>query len=197
MDSSSSTLDPTALVPTPSGLTPNTRSEAEAALWQNSLAQTDAAAPTTPPPSHAHDKLIDDIDEARQAYYRHTATSPTTSDNYAKAMERVRKEESAASTDTTITESSTGDTPLAASGTTSLPFPGPGQGVVPLHTGVGAGQSEAVKKGRSRGLSLGMLGRQPSYSGQDRKHLLSAGLMEKPGGEDKGYTSGGEGKGEE
>jgi hypothetical protein len=70
-----------------------------------------------------------------------------------------------------------------------FPLPPPGQGVVPLHTGVGTGQAEALKRARARGLSLGGLGRQPSWSEQDMKHIYSAGLMGDVKKGDAGYGS--------
>jgi hypothetical protein len=72
-------------------------------------------------------------------------------------------------------------------------FPQPGQGVVPLNYGsVGAVQGEP-KKTRSRGLSLGALARQQSFSEEDYKHMYSAKLVEETK-EDGGYGTGAEKK---
>lgn len=83
-----------------------------------------------------------------------------------------------------------------APGRTELPPIDLKQGVVPLHTGIGAGQAEAVKRVRPTGLSLGDLGRQQSWSEQDMKHVYSQKLM--AGGEggaaDQGYSSAAEQK---
>lgn len=74
-----------------------------------------------------------------------------------------------------------------------IPFPPPGQGVVPSYQGIGSGQAEVVKKARNRGLSLGQLGRAPSWSEQDMKHMLQGRLMEQVDGA-AGYDSGKETK---
>jgi hypothetical protein len=69
-----------------------------------------------------------------------------------------------------------------------IAFPPPGQGVVPPYDRIGSGQAEVVKKARNRGLSLGQLGRAPSWNEQDMKHVLQGQLMEEvPGG--AGYDS--------
>jgi hypothetical protein len=44
-------------------------------------------------------------------------------------------------------------------------------------------------------MKLGDLGRQPSWSQQDYKHIYSAPLMNPPKNDDAGYSSGMEGKG--
>ena len=196
-------------VATPSGLTPNTRSEAEAALHRNSLVQTDSAAPlieqlnTLPTLGAGGNNTLaeqsNDVDDAQQAY--HGAHVRKSSTNYEKALNAWNKQASASSNfSNTSTEESasgentavpiTGERPVA-SPTATIPFPAPGQGVVPLHTGVGSGQAEAVKKARPSGLSLGSLGRQQSWNEQDFKHVHSAQLMKRK--EDGGYDSGVEG----
>ncbi|KAF2732711.1 hypothetical protein EJ04DRAFT_303340 [Polyplosphaeria fusca] len=178
---------------TPSGLTPNTRSEAEAALTLNSSAQTDSAAPTTPLASS-------NPDEATKAY-RNRPAGPlrASSTNYQEALYASQKKGSVSSnmsSDTSMPDSSENLSGVVASPTTTLAYvPKPGEGVVPLHNGVGTGQAEAVRRARknSVGLNLGSLGRMPSWSEQDFKHVASAGLM----GEVRdgaGYSSGVEGK---
>ncbi|KAF2684106.1 hypothetical protein K458DRAFT_272917, partial [Lentithecium fluviatile CBS 122367] len=173
---------------TPSGLTPNTRSEAEAALTHNIAAQTDSAAPTTP----LHENT--NPNEAQKAYRRPFVPIRTSSTNYEAALREAHHQASASSdlsTDTTVpadavTDRAQVDSPLSW----MTPFPPPGQGVVPLNTGVGSGQAEVVKKTRSRGLSLASLGRQQSWSDQDMKHLLQGHLMsEVEGKEAAGYGS--------
>lgn len=184
---------------TPSGLTPNTRSEAEAALTHNTFAQTDAAAPTTPLPPRS--SLEDNFPgmsaekgatEAQRAYRRPAGPIRTSSTNYENALREARKQSSASSdlsADTTapenITELAKVDSPVSS----HVPFPLPGQGVVPLHTGVGSGQADVVKKARPSGLSLGDLGRKQSWNEQDMKHMLQARLMS-PVKADAGYDSG-------
>ncbi|KAF2279335.1 uncharacterized protein EI97DRAFT_371031 [Westerdykella ornata] len=160
----------------PPDLTPNTRSEAEEALRRNSLAQTDSAAPT----SSAHGS-----NEAQQAYHQPHGMRRTNS-AYATALEQLSQKQQAEEMDSITT----------GSGAT-VPLPAPGEGVVPLRTGVGAGQAEVVEKARPRGLSLGMLGRIPSWNEQDKKHLVcgAIGLMEAPAKGDKGYDSGADEKG--
>jgi len=192
---------------TPSGLTPNTRSEAEAALTHNITTQTDSAAPTTPlPASHtnmypgmgaeggnAMDGEADDrATEAQKAYRRPPGLIRTSSANYAHALQQARKQSSASSEldpDTQAHDENITGTMTASPASTALPFPLPGQGVVPLHTGVGSGQTEVVKKAKPSGLSLGQLMRQQSFSEQDMKHLLQGRLMSPVKG-DAGYDSG-------
>jgi hypothetical protein len=176
--------DGTFSVPTPSGLTPNTRSEAEKAFFQNSLAQTDSAAP---------DQSA--MDEARQAY-RRPGILRTSSANYENALRNAHKQSSVSSDMSTSTEVPGEETENAAgeattaSLTSATPFPQAGQGVVPLNYGsVGAGQAEAVKKSRSRGLSLGGLARQQSWNEQDYKRLYNADLLSDVSKEAGGYDS--------
>jgi len=179
---------------TPSGLTPNTRSEAEAALTHNISAQTDSAAPTTPLPENAFNFET----EAQKAYRRPMGPIRTSSTNYENALREAHKQSSASSelsTDTAVpvdgaTDGETVGSPLSS----SVPFPPPGQGVVPLHTGVGVGQTEP-KRTRPRGLSLAALARQQSFNGQDMKHVLQAPLMTEADGQEAGYGTGAEGKG--
>ena len=178
---------------TPSGLTPNTRTEAEAALTQNSLQQTESAAPTT---AMGED---DTVNEAQKAYRRPQGPIRTSSTNYEKALQEARKQSSVSSdlslSTTKTGESGTGPSPMTDGATVSSPPPlaniDPRQGVVPLNPGIGAGQQEAVKKARGRGLSLGMLGRQQSWSEQDMKHVYRAGWMGEVKGEGvaTGYES--------
>jgi len=195
---------------TPSGLTPNTRSEAEAALALNSLRQTDSAAPTTPYDENMHSSpdvtTSNTLDEPKGSYRRSPAAFSPPSANYAAALAATRAETSASSDLSTHTAeegqetphgSSTGNlggvTPVASPSTYTPPFPAPGQGVVPLGTGIGAGQAAAVKRAKPTGLSLGDLGRRSSWNQQDMRHVLSAGLMGKVEG-DAGYSSGVEDK---
>ncbi|KAF2654872.1 hypothetical protein K491DRAFT_716751 [Lophiostoma macrostomum CBS 122681] len=208
---------------TPSALTPNTRTEAEAALTHNTIAQTDSAAPTTPlayggngsssfpPGSDSADKLT----EAQRSYRRPAGPLRTSSTNYEKArLEALgqdsvssdvsletrlsRTDESTTTTTTSTSGAGTGTGIASPTSATPSPFPAvldsidPKQGVVPLNPGIGQGQQEAVKKARGRGLSLGMLGRQQSWSEQDMKHVYSAGWMGEVKGEGvaTGYESG-------
>lgn len=164
-------------VATPSGLTPGTRSEAEAAFELNATTQTDSAAPD---PS---------LDEAQQAY-RRPGIPRTSSYNYEMALRRAQQSSvsSDLSTNTETPENVTGST-VASPPAGATPFPPPGQGVVPLNYGhVGASQGEPIKKTRSRGLSLGNLAKQQSWNEEDYKHMYSSKLVEdtKP---DAGYGS--------
>lgn len=208
-DSQSNLLPPTSgdFIPgTPSGLTPNTRSEAEAALWRNSMAQTDSAAPTTPlasyPPdmgldagagSNAADPLGQGVDGNVDSR-RSRIPMGTNPEAYVQALREARKQSTTESDISThTTESSTGaavNTGASSTPTHSIPFPPPGRGVVPLHTGVGTGQAEAVRKAKPSGMKLGDLGRQASWSEQDMKHVYSAPLLGPPRQEDAGYGSG-------
>lgn len=134
-------------------------------------------------------------DEALRAYRRPTGPMRTSSTNYEKALLRAREQSSISSDISTATT------------TTDVSFPSevrkasisitPGQGVVPVipEGGVSAGQTEALKRQRPRGLSLAELGRKQSWSEQDMKHLYSAHLMDQVEGNDKGYGSGAEGRG--
>ncbi|KAF9729352.1 hypothetical protein PMIN06_004451 [Paraphaeosphaeria minitans] len=170
--------------PTPSGLTPNTRSEAESAFNLNVMTQTDSAAPAD-----------DGLSEAQRAYRRPGGPIRASSMNYERAMREVRGQDSASSDlpdETTAPEDITG-TAQVQSPAGGIAFPPPGQGVVPSYEGIGSGQAEAVKKARNRGLSLGQLGRTPSWNEQDLKHMLQGRLMEQVDGA-AGYDSGKETK---
>lgn len=96
------------------------------------------------------------------------------------------------SDDTTAAEETTGLAKVQ-SPVNGIAFPPPGQGVVPSYEGIGSGQAEAVRKARNRGLSLGQLGRAPSWNEQDMKHMLQGRLMEQVDGA-AGYDSGTEKK---
>lgn len=89
--------------------------------------------------------------------------------------------------DTTAPEDITGAAQVQ-SPVNGIAFPPPGKGVVPSYEGIGSGQAEAVKKARNRGLSLGKLGRAPSWNEQDMKHMLQGQLMEQVDGA-SGYDS--------
>jgi hypothetical protein len=96
------------------------------------------------------------------------------------------------STDT-VTDDVSGTGAVASPTSSTVPFPPPGQGVVPLNYGhVGASQSD-TKKSRLRGLSLGALARQQSWSEEDYKHMYSAKLAEDTKN-DGGYGQGTEKK---
>ena len=179
---------------TPSQLTPNTRSEAEAALSANSTQQTDSAAPTTPLPTsssaavHLPSTSSDNAFDAARAAYRHPPNATRTStSNYAAAL--------AAATSTSPTSTASPISPLTSASTSA---PATAHGVVPPKTGIGAGQAEAVRRARPTGLSLGHLGRQQSWSEQDMKHVYSQQLMvpDSAIAEDAGYSSAGPGEGE-
>lgn len=191
---------------TPSELTPNTRSEAEAALTLNSTIQTESAAPTTPLPTNnimALDGTKDheeDMTEAQKAWRRPAGLNRTSSMNYATALAEAQKEPTLqfVLSSYSVTESgrniTDADTVASPTSTTTSTFPPLGQGVVPLHTGVGAGQAQAINRAKPSGLSLGTLARQQSWNAQDLKHVYSANLME-PVKSDAGYASGAEGNG--
>jgi hypothetical protein len=161
---------------TPSGLTPNTRSEAEAALTLNSTIQTESAAPTTPLPINnimAWDGTKDyeeNMTEAQKAWRKPAGLVRTSSTNYATALAEAQKEPSLQSvlSNDSVTESGrdiTGaETVASPISTTTSAFPPPGQGVVPLHTGVGTGQAQAINRAKPSGLSLGTLARQQSWN---------------------------------
>jgi hypothetical protein len=166
---------------TPSGLTPGTRSEAEEAFALNATSQTDSAAPD---PS---------LTEAQMAY-RRPGIPRSSSYNYENALRRAQQSSvsSDMSTDT-VTDNVSG-TNTVASPSSTTPFPPPGQGVVPLNYGhVGAAQGDALKKSRSRGLSLGALARQQSWNEEDYKQMYTAKLVEETK-TDGGYGSGPEKK---
>lgn len=173
-------------VPTPSGLTPNTRSEAEAALTHNSIAQTDSAAPD--PASITENGT----DEAQRAY-RRPGVARTSSTNYENALRRAQEASvsSNMSTDTDRADNVTGAEVVASPTSSVTPFPPPGQGVVPLNYGaVGATQGDAIKKTRSRGLSLSSLAQQQGWNEQDFRRVYSSDLMEEPSKNEAGYSSG-------
>ncbi|KAJ4289189.1 hypothetical protein N0V90_011531 [Kalmusia sp. IMI 367209] len=174
--------------PTPSGLTPNTRSEAEFAFMLNASQQTDSAAPVI-------DEAGDGLTEAQRAYRRPAGPIRASSTNYEKALREVRGQASASSNltdDTTAAEDITDTAKVQSPASASIPFPPPGQGVVPSYSGVSTGQANVVKKARDRGLSLGQLGRQQSWNEQDMKHVLQGKLMAQIDGA-AGYDSGNEG----
>ncbi|KAF2621917.1 hypothetical protein BU25DRAFT_403715 [Macroventuria anomochaeta] len=165
--------------PTPSGLTPSTRSEAEAIFFQNATKQTESAAPE---PSLA-------ADEARAAYQR-PGVVRASSANYERALKMAHAQSSVSSDLSTHTESPDNVTSgvTVASPSQSSPFPPPGQGVVPDYSAVGLAPTDSLKKSRSRGLSLGALAQQQSWNEQDYKRLYNANLMSEV--EDAGYASG-------
>jgi len=190
---------------TPSQLTPNTRSEAEAALTANSTTQTDSAAPTTPLPDagarfeaatlarymatatnkdgSAGDAGTTDgtVDEAKLTYRRPPNPTRTSTSNYAEAL--------AGSSMTSATKA--GVMAAAPAADPRIEVYEPQGGVVPLipaNMGVGMGQAEAVKRAKPTGMSLGELGRKQSWSEQDFKHLYSERLMVVKDGE-PGYLS--------
>lgn len=170
--------------PTPSGLTPNTRSEAEAIFFQNATKQTESAAPD---PS-----LV--TDEARTAYRRPDMVRASSA-NYERALRMAHAQSSASSdlaADNTDPVNITGGTTIA-SPPQSSPFPAPGQGVVPDYSAVGLARGDSLKKSRSRGLSLGNLAQQQSWSEQDYKRLYNADLMSEVK-QNQGYDSGTENK---
>lgn len=174
--------DTTFADPTPSGLTPSTRSEAEAIFFQNATKQTDSAAP---------DPIS--LDEARAAY-RRPGVLRASSANYERALKQSHGQESASSdltADVGTPEITTGAGTVASPQSSS--FPAPGQGVVPDYRAVGLAQGDSLKKSRSRGLSLGALAQQQSWSEQDMKRMYNADLMEEVK-KDPGYDSGTESK---
>ena len=165
--------------PTPSGLTPNTRSEVEEAFFQNTLTQTDSAAPVS----------SSRTDEARTAY-RRPGVVRASSHNYERALKTAHAQTSASSdlsTDTESPDNVTGQTVMSPS--QSSPFPPPGQGVVPDYSAVGLAQADSLKKSRSRGLSLGALAQQQTWNEQDYKRLYNVDLMSEVK-KDAGYASG-------
>ncbi len=170
--------------PTPSGLTPNTRSEAEAIFFQNATKQTESAAPD---PSIA-------TDEARRAYRRPDMVRASSA-NYERALRMAHAQSSASSDLGTNNEYSYNIAGSAnvASPSQSSPFPAPGQGVVPDYSAVGLSHGDSLKKTRSRGLSLGALAQQQSWNEQDYKRLYNADLMAEVK-QNSGYDSGTESK---
>ncbi|KAF1361556.1 hypothetical protein EJ07DRAFT_111985 [Lizonia empirigonia] len=170
--------------PTPSGLTPNTRSEVEEAFFQNTLKQTDSAAP---------DSTVV-ADEARTAY-RRPGVVRASSHNYERALKMAHAHNSVSSDLSTHTEAPDSVTggQTVASPSQSSPFPPPGQGVVPDYSAVGLARGDSLKKSRSRGLSLGALAQQQTWNEQDYKRLYNADLMSEVK-KDAGYASGSEDK---
>ena len=183
---------------TPSGLTPNTRSEAEAALTLNSTTQTDSAAPdpTLRASAGASESVEygtseDGTTEAQKAY-RRPGVVRTSSMNYELALKRAKQDSvsSNMSTDSTGANTITGDT-VASPASTTVPFPPPGQGVVPLNYGsVGAGPSDIIKKTRSRGLSLSGLAQQQGWNEQDFRRVYSVDLPDEMSKNEAGYSTG-------
>jgi len=183
---------------TPSGLTPNTRSEAEAAFMSNSTAQTDAAAPDPRllplmGAGGGNERSDDGADEAHKAY-RRPGVARTSSTNYENALKRA-KEASVSSNMSveSVIDGTAASRTVASPTSTTTPFPPPGQGVVPLNYGsspVGVAQGDSVKKTRSRGLSLSSLAQQQGWNEQDYKRVYSADLMEEDPKNAAGYGSG-------
>ncbi|KAF1940046.1 hypothetical protein EJ02DRAFT_241486 [Clathrospora elynae] len=171
---------------TPSGLTPCTRSEAEAALTHNSIAQTDSAAPD--PTLLA--QTADGSSEAQQAY-RRPDVARTSSTNYENALKRAQQASVSSSLSAnSVPDNITGET-VASPVSSTTPFPPPGQGVVPLNYGaVSAVQGDALKKTRPRGLSLSGLAQQQGWSEQDFKRVYSADLLQEEPKQEAGYDSG-------
>lgn len=170
--------------PTPSGLTPSTRSEAEAIFFQNATKQTESAAPDSSITS----------DEARAAY-RRPGVVRASSANYERAL-KMAHAQSSASSDLATNGQTSGNiigSAQVASPSQSSSFPVPGQGVVPDYSAVGLTRGDSLKKSRSRGLSLGALAQQQSWSEQDYKRMYNADLMSEVKG-NPGYDSGAESK---
>ncbi|KAF3041983.1 hypothetical protein E8E12_009843 [Didymella heteroderae] len=170
--------------PTPSGLTPSTRSEAEAIFFQNATKQTESAAPD---PSIA-------TDEARAAY-RRPGVVRASSANYERALKMAHAQSSASSdlaTNGEPSENIASSAQVASPSQSSL-FPGPGQGVVPDYSAVGLARGDSLKKSRSRGLSLGALAQQQGWNEQDYKRLYNADLMTEVKS-NAGYDSGAQNK---
>lgn len=170
--------------PTPSGLTPNTRSQVEEAFFQNTLKQTDSAAPDP-----------DTITDEARAAYRRPGVVRASSANYEKALKMLHAQSSVSSdlpANTELLDNVTNAT-TAASPSQSSPFPPPGQGVVPDYGAVSPQQGDTTKKSRSRGFSLGALAQQQTWNEQDYKRLYNADLMSEVK-KDNGYGSGSENK---
>lgn len=166
--------------PTPSGLTPNARSEAEAAFTHNTTTQTDSAAPDP-------DSVVGDGSSEAQKAYRRPGVARTSSTNYEDALRRAQQASvsSNMSADSEVPDNITGGT-VASPTSSTMPFP-PGQGVVPLNYGsVGVSPSDPIKKTRSRGLSLSGLAQQQGWNEQDYKRVYNSGLMDEPKN-DAGY----------
>jgi hypothetical protein len=180
---------------TPAGLTPNTRSQAEDALTQNSLAQTDSAAPDPRllPLMGAGGGIApasteDGPSEAHKAY-RRPGVARASSTNYENALKRAQQ----ASMSSDLSVNSEAPDNVASPSSATSPFPPPGQGVVPLNYNsppVGLAQGDSIKKTRSRGLSLSGLAQQQGWSEQDYKRVYSADLLQEEPKSAAGYGSG-------
>ncbi len=180
-------------------LTPNTRSEAEAALTLNSAAQTDSAAPDptlSSPRSGTHDAA--DNGSATEAHkaYRRPGVVRTSSANYEMALKNSQRDSASSNmsteSDATTVGNITGER-VASPTSSAVPFPAPGQGVVPLNYGsVGAAIGEPIKKTRSRGLSLSGLAQQQGWNEQDFRRVYSVEMMDEMAGakDEAGYGSG-------
>ncbi|KAF2846622.1 hypothetical protein T440DRAFT_471696 [Plenodomus tracheiphilus IPT5] len=169
---------------TPSGLTPNTRTEAEAALTLNSITQTDAAGPDPT-------LLAEDTTSEAQKAYRRPGVLRTSSANYENALRRAQQA-SVSSNMSADTEASgnIAEETVASPTSSATPFPPPGKGVVPLnYSAVGAAPGDPLKKTRSRGLSLSGLAQQQGWNEQDYKRVYNADLVAEPK-ETAGYGSG-------
>ncbi|RYN58751.1 hypothetical protein AA0118_g7061 [Alternaria tenuissima] len=187
---------------TPSGLTPNTRSEAEAAFTSNSVSQTDSAAPDPRllPLMGAgggnETATENGPTEAVRAYtgYRRPGMARASSANYENALKRAQQASVSSdfSADSETPENVTAGQTVASPSATP-PSPPPGQGVVPLNSGstpAGAPQGDSIKKTRSRGLSLSGLAQQQGWSEQDYKRVYSAELLAEDPKNDAGYGTG-------
>lgn len=131
------------------------------------------------------------MDEAHQAY-RRPQVPRTSSTNYEQALHSAHKQSSVSSNLSARTEvpDDVSGGAAVASPLSATPFPQAGQGVVPLnYATAGAGQGDAVKKSRSRGLSLGALGRQQSWNEQDYKRLYNVELLGEESKKESGYDS--------
>ncbi|KAF2837213.1 hypothetical protein M501DRAFT_1018124 [Patellaria atrata CBS 101060] len=195
-------------LPTPSGLTPNTRTEAEAAFTANAEYQTESAAPTTP--------LVDGTSDGIQSPRTITSTkpplpSPSTTrrppiptrsgSNYLDAAARYTEdtgESTAAFTgpggdvdpvlvpgiapglSTALPTQSTTDLPSRSGGAVpSLPT-GPDGAVSPPMSPVGASGGSLRRDSKP---SLAQLGRQGSWNSQDLKRQLMGGMLRDEGQE--------------
>jgi hypothetical protein len=125
---------------------PNTRSQAGDAFTQNSLAQTDSAAPD---PRLLPTRTEDRPSEAHTAY-RRPEVARASSTNYEEALKRAKQ----ASVSSDFSADS--EIPENVGATVASPSSATGQGIVPLGSpaGVGVAQGDSLKKTRSRGLSL-------------------------------------------
>lgn len=155
----------------------------------NTTTQTDSAAPD--PASLTENGSTT---EAHQAY-RRPSIARTSSTNYQDALKRAQQASvsSEMSAESEVPDNTTRET-VASPASSSIPFPAPGQGVVPLNYGsVGATATDPIKKTRSRGLSLSGLAQQQGWNEQDYKRVFNSGLMEDPKN-DAGYGEGSEQK---